>query len=65
VSALRHGAGPPRGTAEEPWREGPGLIASLWRHRVLVVVVTLLAAVAGYGISLLQAPTYRATSQVF
>lgn len=38
----------------------PGLLEALWRFRWLVVLVALAAGGAGYGLSLLQATTYRA-----
>ncbi len=51
--------------AEQAWRQGPGVLASLWRHRVLVVLVTLLSGVAGYGASLLQPPSFEASARLF
>jgi capsular polysaccharide biosynthesis protein len=44
--------------------EGPGLVASVWRYRLLVAVVALLGAAAGFGASTQQAVLYEATSQV-
>jgi Mrp family chromosome partitioning ATPase len=65
VSTLSPGLPPADGSAEEPWRRGPGLFASLWRHRALIAAATVVAGIAGYGLSLLQEPTYVATAQVF
>jgi len=39
----------------------PSLFASLWRYKVLIVGAAFLAAVVGYGLSSLQAPTYQST----
>lgn len=41
---------------------GPGLAESLWRYRLLIVLVTVLAALAGLGYSLQQPTRYRATA---
>lgn len=50
-------------TAErDAWGGGPGLIESLWRYRLLIAVVTMLAALAGFGYSLQQPTRYRATA---
>ena len=38
---------------------GPGLVGSLWRDRLVVVVVAALAAVAGYAVSLVVPPGMR------
>jgi capsular exopolysaccharide synthesis family protein len=46
-------------------RQGPGLLGSVWRYRMLVAITTLLAALAGYGLSLLQPRTYEATTRLF
>jgi Mrp family chromosome partitioning ATPase len=51
------------GTAEgDAWGGGPGLVESLWRYRLLIAVVTILAALAGLGYSLQQPTRYRAVS---
>lgn len=65
MSSFRPGSPAQAGSAQEQWREGPGLLASLWRYRSLVGAVTITAAVLGFVLSLLQSPTYRATAQVF
>jgi capsular polysaccharide biosynthesis protein len=46
------------------WDEGPGLVASVWRYRWLVAVVTVLGAVAGFGFSTTQPVAYEATSGI-
>jgi Mrp family chromosome partitioning ATPase/capsular polysaccharide biosynthesis protein len=43
---------------------GPGLLEAAWRYRWLIVAVTLLGALAGYGASLLQTPMYEATARL-
>ena len=50
---------------EHAWRQGPGIATSLWRHRVLVVALALLGALAGYGLSRLQPSTYEASARLF
>jgi Mrp family chromosome partitioning ATPase/capsular polysaccharide biosynthesis protein len=37
--------------ADEPLADRPGILASLLQYRLIVVVVTLLGAVAGYGVA--------------
>jgi capsular polysaccharide biosynthesis protein len=37
--------------ADEPLADRPGILASLWRYRLIVLVVMLLGAVAGYGLA--------------
>ena len=37
--------------ADEPLADRPGIVASLLQYRLIVVVVTLLGAVAGYGVA--------------
>jgi uncharacterized protein involved in exopolysaccharide biosynthesis len=45
---------------EPRWqREGPGLLRSLWRYRVLIVLATAVMAGAGYFLALQQPPTYE------
>jgi Mrp family chromosome partitioning ATPase len=39
---------------------GPGLLAALWRYRVVIAMVTVLAAIAGYGASKLMPVRYDA-----
>ena len=43
---------------------GPGLLESMWRYRVLVVVLGLLGALAGLLFAQRQAPVYQAESQL-
>ena len=40
-----------RAEADEPLSDRPGIVASLLRYRLLVAVVMLLGAVAGYGLA--------------
>lgn len=50
---------------EQQWRQGPSLLAAVWRNRILVAVTTVLAGLAGYGLSQLQPAEYEATSLLF
>ena len=43
---------------------GPGLLAALWRYRVLVAVVTVLAGLTGYGLSRLQPTLYEGSAKL-
>jgi capsular exopolysaccharide synthesis family protein len=43
---------------------GPGLLAALWRYRVLVAVATLCAGLTGYGLSLLQPTLYQGNAKL-
>ena len=43
---------------------GPTLLESLWRYKWRIAAAAVLAAVVGYGISMLQPTLYRATGQV-
>lgn len=43
---------------------GPGLLAALWRYRLLVAVATVLAGLAGYGLSLLQPTLYEGDAKL-
>lgn len=43
----------------------PGLMESLWRYRWTIAVVTLTAAAAAAGLSLLQPVRYEATARIF
>jgi len=42
----------------------PSLFASLWRFKWHIVAAAVLAAVVGYGVSMLQPTLYQATGQV-
>ena len=44
---------------------GPGLVGSLWRYRLVIVVVTVLAAVAGCGAALLLPSEYEAQASLY
>ncbi|MGY1831185.1 Wzz/FepE/Etk N-terminal domain-containing protein [Geodermatophilus sp. SYSU D01180] len=47
------------------WGGGPGLVASLWRYRLVIVAVAAIAAVAGYAASLLLPTEYSAQAKLF
>ena len=49
-----------QGEADVTWGDRPGIVASLLRYRVIVVVASLLGAVAGYGIAQLLPVRYQA-----
>ena len=50
---------------EQQLRRGPSLLESLWRYRVVVVGVTLLAGVLGYIIGLQEEEAYDASGTIF
>jgi Mrp family chromosome partitioning ATPase/capsular polysaccharide biosynthesis protein len=54
-----------RSAVQERWDQGPGLIASIWRFRWLVIAVTLLGGLAGFGLSRLIPPEYEASARLF
>jgi Mrp family chromosome partitioning ATPase/capsular polysaccharide biosynthesis protein len=45
---------------DEPWGDRPGIVASLLRYRMIVVALTLLGAIAGYGVAQLLPVRYEA-----
>lgn len=47
------------------WVGGPGLARSLWRYRFVIVVVTVLGALAGYAVSLLLPARYEAQANLY
>jgi Mrp family chromosome partitioning ATPase/capsular polysaccharide biosynthesis protein len=49
---------------EEHWADGPSLLGSMWRHRVVVVAATVLAAILGYAYSQAQTPLYEARTRL-
>jgi uncharacterized protein involved in exopolysaccharide biosynthesis len=53
-----------RAPIEEPWTTGPGLAASLWRFRVLVVVCLVLGVAGGYLGAEQQATVYEARGEL-
>ncbi|WP_433029555.1 AAA family ATPase [Actinomycetospora sp. CA-053990] len=55
-------SGPDR---DSNWVGGPGLVASLWRYRLIIVVVTASAAVAGLALSLLLPARYEAKASLY
>ncbi len=65
MSASPLGRPSQEATAEEPWREGPGILASVWRYRVLVLLFAVLFGAVGYVLALQQPPTYQARGQLF
>jgi Mrp family chromosome partitioning ATPase len=46
------------------WKRGPSLVGALWRYRWAVLVVTLVAAVAGYLYTAAKPPVYEAVGRV-
>lgn len=50
---------------EEQLRHGPSLIESLWRYRVIVAGVTLIAGGLGYFLGLQEAESFTASAQLF
>lgn len=48
----------------EPVETGPGLLASMWRHRVVVAVVGVVAGFGAYVASASLPPEYEATAEV-
>jgi Mrp family chromosome partitioning ATPase/uncharacterized protein involved in exopolysaccharide biosynthesis len=48
-----------------PWIGGPGLVASLWRYRFVVLVVTVAVAAAGYFAPLLLPAHYEAQAGLY
>lgn len=44
--------------------QGPGLVEAIWRHKIAILVVAVLAGFAGYLLSDLLPVTYRATAEV-
>jgi Mrp family chromosome partitioning ATPase/capsular polysaccharide biosynthesis protein len=47
------------------WVGGPGLLGSLWRYRLVIGVVTVVAALAGLAVSLALPARYEAQSSLF
>jgi Mrp family chromosome partitioning ATPase len=47
------------------WVGGPGLVRSLWRYRLVIVVVAAIAAIAGYAAALLLPTEYSAQAKLF
>jgi tyrosine-protein kinase len=50
--------------ADEPLSDRPGIVASLLRYRLIVVVATLLGAVAGYGVALQMPVRYESQASL-
>jgi Mrp family chromosome partitioning ATPase/capsular polysaccharide biosynthesis protein len=53
-----------RAEADEPFADRPGIVASLLQYRLIVVVATLLGAVAGYGVAQQMPVRYEAEASV-
>ena len=51
-------------TIVDPVNSGPGLLASLWRYRLLVAAITLLLGAGGYALSLLQPTLYQGEARL-
>ena len=47
------------------WVGGPGLVASMWRYRLVIVAVAALGAVVGYAVSLLLPSQYAAHASLY
>lgn len=52
-------------TDAERWASGPSVLQSVWRYWWLVLAVTLLAGVLGYGLSQLQDEVYEASTILY
>ncbi|HUG85464.1 MAG TPA: Wzz/FepE/Etk N-terminal domain-containing protein [Euzebya sp.] len=52
------------GSSTPDWALGPGLIQSIWRHRLLIVVAATLAGTLGYVVASLEPPTFQATARL-
>lgn len=67
MTERSHPSPAPGGEATSPaWDRGPGLLASVWRYRWLVVLVTVMIGAGAYGASLLLQPTqYEAEARLF
>jgi tyrosine-protein kinase len=50
--------------SSDAWDEGPSLLASLWRYRLLLLAGVFVGAFAGYGLSLRQPPQYDALASI-
>lgn len=64
----RDAPGSSRGAEATPpaWDRGPGLVASVWRYRWIVLLVTVMTGAGAYGASLLLQPTqYEAEARLF
>lgn len=50
---------------DEPWRHGPGLIESMWRYRVLIVIATFAGGLVGYFLGGQQPIGFDAEARLF
>lgn len=50
---------------DSSWVAGPGLVRSLWRYRLTILVVVVLAAGVGCGVSLLLPARYEALASLY
>jgi uncharacterized protein involved in exopolysaccharide biosynthesis len=55
----------PQGAPTTPAGSTSTLLLSMWRHKVLIVVATLLGIALGMALTTMQPTTYRAESRVF
>lgn len=51
--------------ADHTYVGGPGLVASMWRYRLVIVAVAALGAVVGYAVSLLLPSQYAAQASLY
>jgi uncharacterized protein involved in exopolysaccharide biosynthesis len=49
---------------DEPQADRPGIVASLWRYRLIVIAAILVGAAAGYGIAQLLPDRYEAEASL-
>ena len=45
--------------------DGTGILGAMWRHRLLMIAVLVVAVGAGLGFTMLQSETYTASARVF
>lgn len=55
----------PSFAAVEGMRQGPSLLQSFWRYRLLLLVATILAGALGYVVLSQQAPRFEASGRLF
>lgn len=55
----------PDTTVRQDTGAGSGMLSAMWRHRLLVVAVLMVAVAAGLGVTMLQPESYAATARVF
>lgn len=52
-------------TVRQDTGAGSGMLSAMWRHRLLVIAVLVVAVAAGVGVTMLQPESYAATARVF